>query len=280
VVVDVRRRREGEVHPHDGSGLPLQEDAADHARALEVLGPHLHLVDPDFGNRAGGKGDRERVHEPEVVETLAAWSHRVDHGLHLVPVPEPNPVPEVVLDDREVVQVVLDVGGQVLAVPQSDDPLTGTARRLPVDLERNLIGLHQRPLVRVGPVQEEPHEAARFCRIRLEGRVDRCRRPQIPRPLQQSHDPGLIPRSALLGRGLGGGRGQGQGQGQVKDRARFHRGMVPGGGGAVPWHAPVRRFVAGAITPGALLRDAAASPGAYSGRLPGLRLSGGLRAPH
>ena len=50
-------------------------------------------------------------------DDLGTRGRRVDHRLHLVPVTDPDPVPELVLNHHQVIQVIVDVGGEALFVP-------------------------------------------------------------------------------------------------------------------------------------------------------------------
>jgi hypothetical protein len=63
----------------------------------------------------------------------------VRHVAHLVAIPEPDDVGEVVLHDPQVIAVILDVCRQNECVTPSHDPLLAHIRRAPIDFEGQLV---------------------------------------------------------------------------------------------------------------------------------------------
>ena len=97
------------------------------------------------------------------------------YRLHFVSVTHPDEVTEVVLDDGQVIDVIPDVRWKDLLVALPDDLLFGLVRRTPIDVQRNLVRLHQRALPSVRAIEEEVDVASAAGLVRLERRVDDLR---------------------------------------------------------------------------------------------------------
>src|SRR3954468_20448889 len=61
---------------------------------------------------------------------------------HLVALSDPDDVPEVVLDDAEVIAVVVDVGGKEQGVATTHNALLAQIGRAPVNFQTQLVRLH------------------------------------------------------------------------------------------------------------------------------------------
>src|SRR5690625_6301767 len=77
------------------------------------------------------------------------------YSADLVPIPEVDPVPELILHDREVVEVVVHLVRELALVPHPDDPLFRQVGRCPEDLECDLVSADEGLLTRGVLVEEE-----------------------------------------------------------------------------------------------------------------------------
>ncbi len=109
ILVYERGAREAERHAYDFSRLAVDVNGAHGARLAVVLRTHFDLIDVEH---AGAEADLQRVVNGEIVDLEAGCRERMWDVLNLIALSDPDDVPEVVLDDAEVIAVVVDVGRQ------------------------------------------------------------------------------------------------------------------------------------------------------------------------
>ena len=100
------------------------------------------------------------------------------------------------------VQVVADISGQNLLVSHAYDALAGVAWRAPVDLESELIGLHERALAAGGAVYQEEDVPGRDRPVGAEVGVNRGALPYPPRACDQLHSVWVVPPFPALSPGV------------------------------------------------------------------------------
>ena len=143
---------------------------------------------------------------------VGARSHGMGDRFDLVAVSHADGVAEVVLHDGQMVEVVADVGRQQQLIALTDDHLLGRARGLPVDVEGDLVGLHERAVARVRPIEEEVDVASSLGLVGVEGGVHgrgASRRAGAPHEIEHSR---VVPGGSL--RRSRGGKRQGQRRGE------------------------------------------------------------------
>jgi len=140
------------VRRHDGGASPAetalldsvcgvfslleQAPESDRARVRPFPRADFEFEDP-CGSIADA--DLERVGEPVLVELWRTRPRRVQHVTDLVAVSDPDPVPEIVEDEKEVVEVIVDGRGQPEFVSAPDDRLHRAVRLLPAHIDRELV---------------------------------------------------------------------------------------------------------------------------------------------
>ena len=219
---------EREPHARDGPRLPFDEERPHRARGRHFPRADLQLEDPG-GSVA--EPDLERVREPVFVELARARPRRMKDVPDLEAVSEPDPIPEVVQDEKEVVEVIVDGRRQPAFVPAPDNRLHGSVRVLPADIQRELVRPDDVPF---------PEDVAQVVDVALhvgpksfEGTVGPGVPPRFDRALDEEKgrlgipaigDPGLRSRGRRYGDSLGFGPGR-----ETERRHGDHRGGHSGG---------------------------------------------------
>ena len=171
----------------------------------------------------------------------------MNYGLDFIAIAEADPIAEVILHDGQMVEVIVDVGGECLRIAAADQPLQGLAGRLPKDLEGQLIGLYQRAFVAVGAIDEKVQVATCVGLVGLKGRVDRRGLTEAPGLLHELERPVAVP----LGWGLcSASRWREKDREQTCDGCRWGHRDIHEGGTSITWnrfprlarrHRPSRR---------------------------------------
>jgi hypothetical protein len=139
--------------------------------------------------------DRQAVGDGEVVFAKADLGQRMRHIRDLIALSQPNDAREVVLDDAEVIAVIPDVSRQKQRVAPSDDALLAQVRRVPIDFERQLVGLedlrgHRKPFPEL---REKGHVAMGIRAILGEPRIGELLRSASRRQLHDRPAACVIP---------------------------------------------------------------------------------------
>ena len=193
ILVDERGTREAERHANDFSSLAVDVDGAHGARLAVVLRTHFHLIDVEH---AGPEANLKRVVNGEIVDPEAGCRERMRDVLDLVAFAYPDDVPEVVLDDAEVVAVVIDVGRQEQSVAAPHDALLAQIGSAPVDFQPQLVRLHDfwRLGESLSKLCEECHVAVRRRLVVGEGGVGDLTGSSLGGALDELARAGIVPR--------------------------------------------------------------------------------------